>query len=365
MRQLEKLIIITTISIALGFGFLHLLIPDIMFDRLHIFLFNLCAGGSLILFYTSNQKIFSVWTWVFYGIALCFAMSAFFEYYMISILCALSLSICVERIRIQQFSLFPWGFFKQTEPVWQKFHQASLLCLSLGLCFSILAMINQAYCPFFDSPKFQLNTFFLGFSFPLSLITFSLMFRLMPHHEISWLHWAKEAIFWAINGGVIIFFVFILLGSYQGEFLISMLLLIAIISTLIIQLIYAAPGQQKWVFVSGLCFLLATALTGLLYIIDYFFPHLIHEKLTLELHTIFSLYGWNLSGLIMICRFNDFPLHLKTKYFVLMHWIVIAVLSPFAYHYSLIALITWLSFIAFLWIVLFTNNELTSSHGGL
>ena len=42
---------------ALTCGFLHHLVPPerINFERLHIFLFNLCSGGTLLVYYTVAQ----------------------------------------------------------------------------------------------------------------------------------------------------------------------------------------------------------------------------------------------------------------------------------------------------------------------
>ncbi len=43
---------------ALTCGFLHHLIaPEVMnFERLHIFLFNLCSGGTLLIYFTEGTR---------------------------------------------------------------------------------------------------------------------------------------------------------------------------------------------------------------------------------------------------------------------------------------------------------------------
>ncbi|ETR67280.1 MAG: hypothetical protein OMM_11768, partial [Candidatus Magnetoglobus multicellularis str. Araruama] len=75
----------------------------------------------------------------------------------------------------------------------------------IGLIISILAICNHEYYGLIQSEKFQLDTFFLGFSFPLSLITLSVMFRLMDQTDNKLYKVLSEIDFWAINLGVIIF----------------------------------------------------------------------------------------------------------------------------------------------------------------
>ena len=43
---------------ALACGFLHHVVApeQINFERLHIFLFNLCSGGTLLVYYTEGQS---------------------------------------------------------------------------------------------------------------------------------------------------------------------------------------------------------------------------------------------------------------------------------------------------------------------
>ena len=57
-----KTTIIILMSIALLFGFLHLFLPGFKynFERLHVFLFNLCCGGTIILYYTEKKKKLSL-----------------------------------------------------------------------------------------------------------------------------------------------------------------------------------------------------------------------------------------------------------------------------------------------------------------
>ncbi len=67
-------------SLALAFGFFHVFIPDFKydFDRLHIFLFNLCSGGSILLYFASEEKKFSPKIYVYFALSLAYALTAFF-----------------------------------------------------------------------------------------------------------------------------------------------------------------------------------------------------------------------------------------------------------------------------------------------
>jgi uncharacterized membrane protein len=128
--------------IALFFGFLHNFIPEYNFERLHIFLFNLCTGGTLILFYTCNFSDKFLLIFLFFLGSFIYAILSFYQYYILAIVVAGCLVLIVEHIRSTNFgSVFQ--FFKLTNSVHNKFHHASLLCLSIGLTLSILAIINE------------------------------------------------------------------------------------------------------------------------------------------------------------------------------------------------------------------------------
>jgi hypothetical protein len=106
----------------------------------------------------------------------------------------------------------------------RKFHQAALLCLSLGLCFSSPVILNSVYLKWVTIEKLKLDTFFLGFSFPLSLISMSVIFSLMKKEALRLTCLLKEAAFWIINLGVIIFFVFILANMFASQVTIALIL---------------------------------------------------------------------------------------------------------------------------------------------
>ncbi len=61
-----KIVIAVLMSVALFFGFLHLFCPNVEynFERLHVFLFNLCCGGTIILYYTEARKRLSGMTFL-------------------------------------------------------------------------------------------------------------------------------------------------------------------------------------------------------------------------------------------------------------------------------------------------------------
>jgi hypothetical protein len=344
-------------SLALSFGFMHLFFPGNHFERLHIFLFNLCSGGTILLYFSEGYDDPSAFTLTFFGLSLLYALLVWLNFYLIAIIIAIAMFGLIERVRIQQFSFFPYQFFSRTAGVSRKFHHASLLCLSIGLIISILAICNHEYFRIIQSEKFQLDTFFLGFSFPLSLITLSVMFRLMDHTDTPMYKIISEIDFWAINLGVIIFFIFILMGSWVLELLISIVLLIAVCSVLFLYVNFGLHQQPKAFLTSGIVFLVLTAVTGIAYILDYFTSVQLDRTFILRFHTILSLYGWNLSGLAVICRFKDFPIQLHSKSTIALHWLTVAILAPLGYYYSLFSILAVFAYVYFLKIMFFARQS--------
>jgi len=177
-----KTILWVIMSIALTCGFLHHLIaPDrLNFERLHIFLFNLCSGGTLLIYYTENTPKLSRKGCLFLILTIIFAFCTFMKWYAPTLIIPLICAIIIEQVRVSHFgSCIPSGLFKKDEATSRKFHQASLLCLSLGLSISSIAILNSEYTHWFTLEKLKLDTFFLGFSFPVSLISMSVIFSLM------------------------------------------------------------------------------------------------------------------------------------------------------------------------------------------
>lgn len=261
MNQYLKLFFSIMMIIALCFGYAAIYFPldHYDFERLHIFLFNLCTGGTIILYFTEGIDRISIRTGSFLVLSLFYALFAFLEIYPVTIFISLALASIVESLRIEKFSIFPWNFFTMKESVSAKFHQASLLCLSIGLLMSTAVIINNEYIHAVTMDKLVLNTFFLGFSFPLSLITLSVifsmirvngdfsvkecMFESLNKNRLYRLFGADKelcdtkissivsvACFWTINLGVIIFFIFILFERFYPQLVVTSMLFIAVVT---------------------------------------------------------------------------------------------------------------------------------------
>ena len=354
MRKNYKLLFYIFVVSALAFGFFHHLVPAGSkpdFLRLHIFWFNLLSGGCLILYRATGG--FGRPHALFFPAALAFSLFAAFDLYIPSIACALFLSGVVESVRIRRFSLFPMNFFTRA-PVSEKFVQASLLCLSIGLALSALAMANQSFGHWFSAEKFSLNTFFLGFSFPVSLITFSLIMAGMQNPSRLQVL-AQNAVFWVLNLGVITFFLFILSGAKGLQIAVSVLLTAGVLCALVLYSRLCPPGQPKAILTSGMAFLLATAVSGIIYIIaEYFPPEAFPGELTMRLHAFVSLFGWNLSGLLVIARFEAFPLRLSPAWLISSHWTAVMLLCPLGFLFPASALTAVALFALFLGVALFS-----------
>ncbi len=365
MSRLAKLILLVTMTTALACGFLHHLIPPAVlnFERLHIFLFNLCSGGSLLLYFTENHRRVSRLTRLFFVLSLAFAFSAFGQWYLPCLVIPLLLGGIVERIRINHFgSLLPRTLWSKNETVSRKFHQAALLCLSLGLFLSSPVILNSVYGHWLTIDKLKLDTFFLGFSFPLSLISMSVIFSLMEAKSGKTTMVFKELSFWTINLGVIVFFLFILAKWFIPQVVIATTLFLAVV--LVLHL-YAKEGrrlQQKAFLTSGIFFLLVTSLTGSLYIFLAFSPHYSPQFSLplLRLHAFTALYGWNLSGLAVISRHGDFPIQLHSRRVVYLHWSTVLILCPLGFFFPLFALLAVASYAWLLATLLFNYGPVDS-----
>ncbi len=358
-----RLLLMGLMSLALFFGFLHLFVPpetvSYNFDRLHIFLFNLCSGGAILLYFTEGRKEISPKVKLFLVMSLVYAVFAFLKIYIPVLIITLMLAAIVESDRIAAFSFFPWDFFKGNVPVSAKFHQAALLCLSLGLLISGAVILNNEYLKIITTfPKLKLDTFFLGFSFPLSLITLSLLFSIMKDNGQSVL-WMKNIGFWSINLGVILFFVFIIFETMLPQVVVTTLLFAAVMMILYLLVRLGKNLQQKAFLISGMGFLLYTAVTGIVYIFYEMSPGYTSENYIwlMRMHSFASLYGWNLCGLAIICRFDDFPLKLHSFSLIFFHWFTVIFLAPLGMYYKFFACATTLSFGVILYAILFTSGQ--------
>lgn len=356
LKVLFSILMIT----ALVFGFIHVYFPadTYSFERLHIFLFNLCTGGTILLYYTQGSvKVSKTILFFFFG-SLIYAFSAFFKIYPVTILVSLLLFVIVEKIRIKKFSFFPILFFKFKEPVSQKFHHASLLCLSCGIIMATLVILNNEYVRFVTMEKLTLNTFFLGFSFPLSLITLSLVFSMLKKKENSSAKIMMEACFWTITLGVIIFFVFILFEKFIPQIFVTFALFMAVVTVFYLYTKFADKIQQKLFLTSGIGFLIFTAVSGIAYIFlqmsEGYDPQ--KTKWLLHMHVFASLYGWNLCGLSIICRFDDFPIRLHSPTVIFVHWLTAIVLAPLGIFYGWFAILAILGY-SFITVTLFFSSH--------
>jgi len=349
--------------IALVFGFFHLVIPDSIynFERLHVFLFNLCGGGTLVLFFTLKQKKIPVRVALFLVLSIAYAILAFYEIYIPAMVLSICLAIIVESVRTEKFSFLPMGFFRRNEPVYLKFHQASLLCLSMALVISTLVILNNEYLKLVSMPKLQLDTFFLGFSFPLSLITFSLIYSFIADVDKPVVNIAKEAGFWMVNLGVIIFFIFIIFEQLSPQVVVTSVLFIAVMMVFYLFYKLGKNIQQKHFLVSGLGFLVVTAVSGIVYILYHYSYDYSSEKYKwlLQFHAFAALYGWNLCGLSVICRYNDFPVRLHSLPIILLHWITVLIFAPLGKSQPWFALAALIGYTLILYFLLFSKRQLS------
>ncbi|MFH2045183.1 MAG: hypothetical protein ABIK92_08545 [Pseudomonadota bacterium] len=356
-----KAYLMILMTLALFFGFLHIFIIDgkiYNFERLHIFLFNLCSGGTILLYFSEGKEHLTKKTLLFSILALSYALFAFLKLYFVSMLIALALAVIVEKIRLKKFTFFPYNFFSYS-PVSEKFHQASLLCLSVGLVISALVIANNEYLRLVSFSKLTMDTFFLGFSFPLSLITMSVMFSLMKDDASFNIRLLKDAGFWMVNLGVIIFFLFIMFEKLKSQLIVTTLLFFAVVMIFVLFAKLGIKAQQKNFLTSGMVFLLFTAVTGILYIIMKFLPGYNQDelKLLLRLHAFASLYGWNLSGLAILCRYNDFPIMLDSKAIIVVHWITVVILAPLGYYFKPFAVFAVILYAVMLYFILFSRSS--------
>ncbi len=349
-------------SVALAFGFFHHITPSKEFDfeRLHIFLFNLVSGGTLLLFYTEGKRELSRRGRVFVCIALLFTVVAFFECYLSALFLAFILALLVNFIRVKYFgSLLPKSIFTGEETVSRKFHQAALLCLTLALFLSVFAILNSEFFHWFSLEKLTLNTFFLGFSFPVSLISMSVIFSLIKEDITKPLAALKEFSFWAINLGVILFFIFILGGWFMPQVFIASFLFFSVGGILFLLCKEGELLQEKAFLLSAMLFLVATSLSGIAYIFlefsDYYQPQ--YSEPLLRLHVFTSLYGWNLGGMVVIARNGEFPIALHTKKVIILHWLTVLVFCPLGYFFAPFAVIAVVFYVVLLRILFFADGR--------
>jgi hypothetical protein len=352
MNSRLKMILWCLVTAGFIFGYAGLILPgqaailetprpgSYQFQRLHIFLFNLVTGGTVLLYFLEGKRELSWRARVYLVASLAFSIVAFLNQYLPAILLAVLLAVIVESVRIERFAFLPVDFFKPSVPVSRKFHHAAVLCLSIGLLICAAVMLNNQYLHLLNLPLLLLDDFFLGFSFPISLVTFGVIFSLIDEKPrgVTWL--LREASFWIVTVGVIIFFVFIIFGVMAGELVSAVVLLVDVL--LIFYLFRTdlksldEPGEF---LVSGMVFLILTGVTGLLLVLwGILTPNDPKgQELLLQTHAYLSLYGWNLSGLTVLVHYREFPLHLNELEVILLHWVTVALLAPLGSLYPIFA----------------------------
>ncbi len=363
MSQQFKLLLWIIMTAAMTCGFLHHLVaPEVMnFERLHIFLFNLCSGGTLLIYFTEGEPHLSLRGRAFLLLALTFALCAFLKWYELTLVIPLLLSVIIESVRVRHFGrCMPFALFSTGESTSRKFHQASLLCLSLGLVTSSLAICNNEFSHWFVLTKFKLDTFFLGFSFPVSLISMSVIFALMKKQAEPSVTLLKELSFWIINLGVIVFFLFILANWFLPQVAIATILFITVTLVLFLYWQQGMQLQQKAFLTSGILFLLVTSITGIIYILLAFSATYdpAQSLPLLRMHAFTALYGWNLSGLAVISRHGDFPIMLHSRKVILLHWLTVFLLCPLGYFYPVAAVLAVLCYGRLLFVLLFSQGQI-------
>jgi hypothetical protein len=353
MDSKAKLVMGVTMTLALLFGFFESIWPEapVSFKRLHIFGLNLLTGGSLILYHTEGQAVFTRRVKAYFALSLLYALSAAASWYLPALILSLPLFLIVESVRVKHFALLPTAFFHRA-PVTEKFNQAALLCLSIAIVFASLVILNNEYLKLVDYEKLTIEVFFLGYSFPVSLITMSIMFSFMTERRGRLAATLQETGFWLVNLGVIVFFVFIIFELNILSMLMATMLFVTVWMIFFLFIATAPWVQQKTFLVSGMVFLLFTALTGVFYILKYFFPSFEpYREHFLILHTMVALYGWNLSGVFIIIRWRDFPIRLNSVAAIALHWAIVLVLAPLGTHILLVSILATAAYVALLLIV--------------
>ena len=360
MPALSRLAIGAAILLAMLCGFLDPVWPEagLSFKRLHIFLFNLVCGGALVIYHTEGRRAFSGRGKAYVALALIYALSAAAGFYPLTLAISVPLCLLVESVRVRRFSFLPVDFFWRDRPAGDKFLHASLLCLSLAVALASLVIANNEYLGLGHYRKLTLDVFFLGYSFPVSLLTFSLMFSFMKAEGPGRQPLLHQAAFWVVNAGVIVFFAFIVLEMVALEIAAALTLFAAVCAIYYLFLKGAPALQQTTFLLSGMTFLLLTGLTGVFYLLHYPYPGLEpYLGPLLALHAMLSLYGWNLSGLIIVIRRDDFPIRLSSAAALLVHWNLVLVLMPLGKLDPLLGLLAVAVCAVFLRLVLFSPGD--------
>lgn len=117
--------------------------------------------------------------------------------------------------------------------------------------------------------------------------------------------------------------------------------------------------QQKHFLTSGILFLVGTSITGIMYIALTFSPDYTPDKyiFLMRCHAFLALYGWNLSGLAVLIRREDFPIKLHSGKLVLFHWLTVGILCPLGLNNQLFALSAVICYGIILYFFMFSKGK--------
>jgi len=330
------------------------------FQRLHIFLFNLVAGGTILLWFAEGRRRLSPRVLIYLVLSLAFSVAAFLDHYATAIGLAAALGLVVESLRVRLYGVFPADFFRRGGGLAERYLHAALLCLSLGLFICAGVMVNNGYLHRFAFLDLLLDDFFLGFSFPLSLLTFAVMFALMGEPRGAVDRFLRDSSFWVVTVGVIVFFVFIILDWKTAEVLTSLFLLGDVLVLYALFRRDSVDLEQNAFLMSGMAFLAFTSFTGVMILLwgsPYVGGSAGGRELLLQIHGYLSLYGWNLAGLAVVVRYEEFPLRLNDVEIILLHWATVALLAPLGTLYPAFALLALPAFIPLLILLFFARGR--------
>ncbi len=79
-------------------------------------------------------------------------------------------------------------------------------------------------------------------------------------------------------------------------------------------------------------------------------------KWLLRMHSFASLYGWNLSGLAVICRKDHFPIRLHSQGVIAVHWATAIVLAPLGTYFAAFAVLSLIAYGFILYMILFSQG---------
>jgi hypothetical protein len=211
-----------------------------------------------------------------------------------------------------------------------------------------------------NDPYLILDDFFLGFSFPISLATFAVMFSITQDTHRPLLPILGVASFWIVTVGVIVFFVLIILAILIAEFITSAVLLLDV---LLLYYLFRVgtwgQAEETRFLTSGMVFLITTGITGVLLVLwSALAPNDIQgHSFLLQTHAYLSLYGWNLVGLTAIIHLIDFPKKLNRMSIVLLHWVTVALLAPLGSEFPVLAIIAIALFVLLTRVLLFSQPD--------